>query len=148
MANKLERDHVVHLQGWTTKPSEANWEAKWLKARGMRETKLRMWMPSINKRKNHEAKVIKEALKAWKWVRIKKGSISGSLWHVPINKRIIDNSPLGKWWLKNKGELLGVKIVDKKEKQKQLASCHMKFLKDGLTQDAIKCVYHIHCSTT
>jgi hypothetical protein len=27
MANKLEGDHVVHLQGWTTKPSEANWEA-------------------------------------------------------------------------------------------------------------------------
>jgi len=40
MANKLEGDHVMHLQGWTTKPFEANWEAKWLKARGMRETGL------------------------------------------------------------------------------------------------------------
>jgi len=147
MVNKLEGDHVVHLQCWTTKPSKANSEAKLLKTRGMRETKLRMWMPFINERKNHKGKAIEEAFKARKWAKVKKGSISGSPWHVPIDKRIIDYSPLAKWWLKNKGGLLGVKRIDKKEEQKQLASRHMKFLEDGLMQDAIQCVYHIHCNT-
>jgi hypothetical protein len=42
LVNKLEGDHVMYLQGWTTKPSKANWEAKWLKVRGMKETRLRM----------------------------------------------------------------------------------------------------------
>jgi hypothetical protein len=34
---------------------------------------------------------------------------------------------------KEKRQLLGIKKLDKKEKQRQLAPCHAKLLQDGLT---------------
>jgi len=50
--------------------------------------------------------------------------------------------------IKKQGQLLGVKKVNEKEEQKQLAFPHMKFLEDGLMQDGIRCICHIHCSNT
>jgi len=34
---------------------------------------------------------------------------------------------------KEKKQLLGIKRINKREKQKQLASCHIRFLEVGLT---------------
>jgi hypothetical protein len=50
--------------------------------------------------------------------------------------------------IKEQRQLLGVKIINKKEEQKQLASCHTKLLEDSLMQDGIKYVCHIHYNTT
>jgi hypothetical protein len=35
----------------------------------------------------------------------KRGLIMESSWHMPINERMINKSPKGEWWLKNKGNL-------------------------------------------
>jgi hypothetical protein len=45
---------------------------------------------------------------------------------------------------KEKRQLMGIKIVGKMEKYKQLASYHMKLLENGLTRNGIKCIRHIH----
>jgi hypothetical protein len=45
---------------------------------------------------------------------------------------------------KEQRQLMGIKIMNKMKKQRQLASCHMKLLEDGLTRDGLKCICHIH----
>jgi hypothetical protein len=47
--------------------------------------------------------MFKEQHKAQKWTYTKRGLAKGSPWHMPINKRMIDKSLEGEWWLKNKG---------------------------------------------
>jgi hypothetical protein len=42
---------------------------------------------------------------------------------------------------KEKRQLLGIKKIDKREKQKQIASHHTRLLEDGLTRDGIECIY-------
>ncbi len=101
--NKLKGIKAMHLQGYLAKPINTNWEVEWSKARGTRETRLRMWVSFTNKGKRHEGKTTKKVCKAWKWTRTKRGWMNGSPWHIPIDERIIDNSPLRKWWVKNKG---------------------------------------------
>ncbi len=43
-----------------------------------------------------------------------------------------------------KGNMLGIKGPNKREKLKQLVSCHMKFLKYGSTGDGVESIYNIH----
>jgi hypothetical protein len=43
-----------------------------------------------------------------------------------------------------KGNLLGIKGPNKREILKQLASCHMKLLKDGLPKDDVESICDIH----
>jgi uncharacterized membrane protein len=56
---------------------------------------------------------------------------------MPTNKRIIVNFPLKEWWLKKKKPIVKHKKIDKREKQRQLASCHMRLL----TWDGVECIY-------
>jgi len=46
--------------------------------------------------------------------------------------------------IKEQGQLLGIKRMNKREEHRQLASYYTKFLEDDLTQDVVKCVPHVH----
>jgi hypothetical protein len=43
-----------------------------------------------------------------------------------------------------KGNMFGIKGPNKREKLKQLASCHMKLLKYGSIGDGVENIYNIH----
>lgn len=45
---------------------------------------------------------------------------------------------------KEKGNLLGIKWPNKREKLKQLAFCDEKFLKDGFSKDNVESICNIH----
>jgi hypothetical protein len=49
-----------------------------------------------------------------------------------------------KMGMMTKEGLLGIKSADSREEQRKLIFCHMKLLEDGLMQDGIKCVRHLH----
>jgi hypothetical protein len=57
-----------------------------------------------------------------------------------------DNKQLSleRMMIKKQGQLLGIKRTNKKEEHRELASYYTKLLEDGLMQDVVKCVCHIH----
>jgi hypothetical protein len=52
---------------------------------------------------------------------------------VPIKEKMIDKTPKGKMMIQEQKNLKAIKRMNKGEKLGQLASCCLKFLKDGLT---------------
>jgi len=46
--------------------------------------------------------------------------------------------------VKEKGNLLGIRGPNKREKLKQLTSCDEKFLKDGYPKDGVENICNIH----
>jgi hypothetical protein len=47
-----------------------------------------------------------------------------------------------------KGNLFGIKRTNKKEKLRQLASCHVKLLKDGYLENGVEGIYNSTFNTT
>jgi hypothetical protein len=46
--------------------------------------------------------------------------------------------------VEKEGNMLGKKRLNKRKKLKQLASCHVKFIKDGYSKDGVESIYIIH----
>jgi hypothetical protein len=63
---------------------------------------------------------------------------------MPSKKWMINKSPIGEWWLKKMGNLLGITRPNKGGKLKQLTFCHSKLLKYDSLSNGIEDICDIH----